>query len=512
MDERLPILVRRERAASRRQRLRAGLVGLAALVAFGGAPAAGAFAADVTEQPAAAHVAPAQPAAPAAAAPVEPAAAAPAQPAAPAATAPVEPAAPAAAAPVEPAAPAVAAPAEPAAPAAAAPAEPAAADDEPAPADPGTVDPAASDPAPSDPATEDPGAESPADPGAEEPRDPATEDPGTEPPDNPGADDPATETPTGPGAEEPGEPAPQDPATEEPAGEQPTEPAPTEPEVVEPAPTEPVVEAPPVEATPEPEAPVEDQPATRPTPIDTTTAPPLPKPATGSGVLRPTAPDAPAQEPDSADTHVANAPANVTSQAQLQSAPPRTTPTAALDPVVSVPISPGSAAADAELERAQRAAEHEAAVKRIVHKTLVNLGIVPADPVTAQIKSTPSSAPDGPVCAPVVVSSAAPSPAAGTVPAPVAQQVQRKQRLADEPNTVRGPPVTPLEGPSSPLTASAAAPASTSAASGLSFFAVLVGSVSAQLAEAEAAAPPCSFASNAATPTSDLSARGPPAS
>ena len=146
-----------------------------------------------------------------------------------------------------------------------------------------------------------------------------------------------------------------------------------------------------------------------------------------------------------------------------------------------------------------------------MRKTLVKLGIVSATPDPAAGRTTPAAVADGTLCAPIVVSSSSPTPAAGTTRLQISK-TPRKARGTEQPGSVRGPPIGPLDSPSSPLSSSAAAAPGSGSGAGISFFAILVGSLSAQLAQAEAVAPPCSFASNSATPTSDDSARAPPAS
>ena len=200
-------------------------------------------------------------------------------------------------------------------------------------------------------------------------------------------------------------------------------------------------------------------------------------------------------------------------------APPA--PTAAADDTAAVPVSitpivtptaplPGSRDDPAVRNDAAAAeAARDAATKRIVRKALVELGIVPASPSAAVDKPSPDAV-AGVLCAPVVVSTAAPSPGPGTARVQVVKS-ERRQRGEDAPSTVRGPPLSPFDSPTSPLNSSSAAAPGTGSVAGVSFFAILVGSVSAQLAQAETVAPPCSFASNSATPQSDLSARGPPA-
>ncbi|WP_318597558.1 hypothetical protein [Conexibacter stalactiti] len=323
---------------------------------------------------------------------------------------------------------------------------------------------------------------------------PTTEEPPVETPpvEQPPVEEPPVETPpveTPPVEQPPVETPPvetppvETPPVEQPAGEQP---APVEPAPVEPAPVE---ETPTVEETPADDKPARDS---RPAPAETNATVSLPKPATGSGVLRPALTDA---SPTAAPVTEA--------ATQTVATPP------ALDPVVSAPLPlPGSRRADDQDEAAADAAARNAAAKRIVRKTLVNLGIVPATPVAATSQVTPATA-DSLICAPVVVSAAVPTPDSSTTRLQVAKSV-RKQHAEDQPSSVRGPPVGPFDSPSSPLNASAAAAAGNGSAAGISFFAVLVGSVSAQLAQAEAVAPPCSFASNSATPTSDDSARAPP--
>ncbi|HST41520.1 MAG TPA: hypothetical protein VLK58_18525 [Conexibacter sp.] len=279
------------------------------------------------------------------------------------------------------------------------------------------------------------------------------------------------------------------PPAEQPVGEQP---APVEPTPVEPEPAEPVEET--VEETPADRPVVRES---RPAPAETNATVTLPKPATGSGILRPAPADAP-----TAAAPTAAAPVVTEATTQTVATPP------ALDPVVAAPIPLGDTRRAVAGDEAANAAARDAAAKRIVRKTLVGLGIVPATPVAASSQVTPATA-DNLLCAPVVVATAAPTPDASTTRLQVVKSV-RKQQGDHQPSSVRGPPVGPFDSPTSPLNASAAAAAGNGAAAGISFFAILVGSVSAQLAQAEAVAPPCSFASNSATPTSDDSARAPP--
>jgi hypothetical protein len=238
-----------------------------------------------------------------------------------------------------------------------------------------------------------------------------------------------------------------------------------------------------------------------------------PKPVSGSGTLRaPTVDEQPAaSQPQPQTTAAAQSQQPLAAPVALQQA---RAPVATLDPVVTAPELAPEPPAPTPLTRAQQQAARDAEVRRIVHSALVDLGIVPENPAAAQVRVTrsPSAAPDGdPVCAPVVNADALPSVATGTIPAPLAIQLERKQRLADEPAAVRGPPISPVDAPSSPSGVSASVAAGATAPAGFAFVAVLLGSVSAQLAQAETSAPPCSFASNSATPQSDRSARGPPA-
>jgi hypothetical protein len=318
---------------------------------------------------------------------------------------------------------------------------------------------------------------------------PPVENPPVENPpvENPPVENPPVETP-------PVETPPvEQPPVETPPVEQPTpvEPAPVELAPVDPAPVEEpvVVEEPPAAGD-------VDKPAreSRPAPAETNATVTLPKPATGSGTLRPAVTDAPV-----AAAPVAATPAPAT---QTLATPP------ALEPVAVAPVLPAAREGDGRAAAADDVAAREAAAERIVRKTLVNLGIVPATPAATTSQVTPATV-DNLFCAPVVVASAAPTPDGATTRLQVAKSV-RKQQVDEQPGNVRGPPVSPFDAPSSPVTAGAAAAAGSGTAAGISFFAILVGSVSAQLAQAEAVAPPCSFASNSATPTSDDSARAPP--
>jgi hypothetical protein len=151
--------------------------------------------------------------------------------------------------------------------------------------------------------------------------------------------------------------------------------------------------------------------------------------------------------------------------------------------------------------------------QRRVQSVLEQLGIVPADPshqsAAERAAAAKVSAAVGPLYTAVSDTlSHPPAPVVATIH--TLHESDRKHRHGDEPSTVRGPPA-PLNGPSSPLTSGSAAAAPSGGAGGITFFAILVGSVSAQLAQAESVAPPCSFESNPAPPTSTDTARAPPA-
>jgi hypothetical protein len=321
----------------------------------------------------------------------------------------------------------------------------------------------------------------------------------TPPADTPPADTPPVDTP--PADTPPVDTPPADtPPVDTPPADSPATPPADAPPADRPTAVDPPADTPPGGAdtppadTPADDAPADDRRDTR--PIDTSAPAAMPKLPSGSGTLRPVISVAdPVTTTQSDDPPVATA----------QDAAPT------LGTIVVAPVTlPSDKHTDHAAAAAADAAARDAAAKRIVHTTLVRLGIVSADPVTTRTPTAPVAS-GGDFCAPVVVSSATPTPASGTTRLQVTKS-PRKQRGGQQPANVRGPPVGPLDSPSSPLTASAAAAPGSGSAAGISFFAILVGSVSAQLAQAEAVAPPCSFASNSATPTSDDSARAPPAS
>ncbi len=284
----------------------------------------------------------------------------------------------------------------------------------------------------------------------------------------PFADDPAPADPVAPAdTAPPSDPAPADPAppADDPPPADPSPPA----DPVPPAdPAPPVEPAPPADPAPADPAPPTDLAI----PVD----PEQPK----DGSIKETKP---APEPTPAEPAVVEPVTPAVAPAEPAAAPADPAP---VDPVAD-PAATGT-------ERPAHAFQ----------RVMVQLGIQSL--ATAQDLATHTTAPAATTCATVDASG---TPVSGSSTVSASAEDAKAQRLADRPQTVRGPPA-PFKPPVSPVSASAAAPAA-SASAGIVAVTTLTSSFTVPLTETDSVIPadPCIPAGPAA---SCHAARAPPVS